>query len=57
MEIPREDVWTKGHLRKDGKPINEAVSETLVSITIPFIASYSFSQLYTLTWPWFLLFT
>ncbi|KAL5551150.1 hypothetical protein UlMin_001326 [Ulmus minor] len=33
VEIPREDVWTKGHLRKDGKPINEAVSETLVSIT------------------------
>ena len=43
MEISREDVWTKGHLRKDGKPINEVVSETFVSITIPFIVIYSFS--------------
>ncbi|XP_022857085.1 uncharacterized protein LOC111378150 [Olea europaea var. sylvestris] len=28
----RTRVWTHGHLRKDGKPINEAVAETLRKI-------------------------
>jgi hypothetical protein len=28
----RTKVWTHGHLRKDGKPINEAVAETLVCV-------------------------
>ncbi|XP_022852388.1 uncharacterized protein LOC111374014 isoform X1 [Olea europaea var. sylvestris] len=28
----RTTVWTHGHLRKDGNPINEAVAETLMKI-------------------------
>jgi hypothetical protein len=28
----RTRVWTCGHLRKDGKPINEAVADTLVCV-------------------------
>ena len=28
--VTRVDVWTQGHLKKNGEPINKAVDETLV---------------------------
>ena len=29
--VPRVDVWVKSHIRKDGKPVNAAVADTIVS--------------------------
>jgi hypothetical protein len=28
--VTRVDVWTQGHLKKNGEPVNKAVDETLV---------------------------
>lgn len=35
--ITREDVYIRGHTRKNGEPINESTGETLVRILLSII--------------------